>query len=68
MQPIVSLSRGVDAQGKPWVMCPICFEGNEVLAAEAGGMLSRNDDGTLSDVCVRCAATEFLGSMRFWSI
>ncbi len=57
---VVSLSRGIDPFGQPWIMCPICFEPNELIAAAQGGRLSTNPDGTLSDMCIDCAVSEYL--------
>ena len=52
----VSLSRGHD-----WIMCPLCFEANPLTSAREGGRLSTTDNGkTVWDVCVECAAKEWL--------
>lgn len=56
---IISLSRGLDEHGEPWIMCPLCFEVNALVSAREGGRLS-TDGQYMSDVCVDCAAKEYL--------
>lgn len=61
MQTVISLSRGIDpATGKGWILCPLCFDTNDLISAREGGRLSTDEDGTMSDVCVDCDATEYL--------
>lgn len=55
----ISFASGTE-DGKPWVMCPLCFGCNFVESARAGGMLSTTEDGMMSDVCVDCNAKEWL--------
>jgi len=58
---MISFSRGIDPRtGEPFIMCPICFESNDLISARAGGRLSTNEDGSMSDVCVTCATKEYL--------
>lgn len=58
---IVKLSEQRDEGGRLiGIMCPMCFEMNPLTSAREGGRLSTNEDGTMSDVCVDCAASEFL--------
>ena len=53
------LASGNFANGLPWVMCPICFEANELLPALAGGMLA-TINGEVFDVCSDCNAVKWL--------
>lgn len=58
---IVKLSEHRDENGKLiGIMCPLCFEMNALTSAREGGMLSTNEDGSMSDVCVDCNALEWL--------
>lgn len=41
------------------VLCPICFDYNEPVSAREGGRLS-TENGDTYDVCVDCAAKEYL--------
>lgn len=55
-------SRVYDPDGNlTHVMCPLCFGVNEVRSARDGGYLSTDtESGMMSDVCVECAAKEWL--------
>lgn len=61
-RPFKSFSRFYDAEGRlEKVLCPLCFEVNDIVSARAGGCLSTDtESGKMSDVCVECAAKEWL--------
>lgn len=61
-RPFKSLSREYDDDGKlVRILCPLCFEMNEVKSARAGGCLSTDTkSGKMSDACVKCATAEYL--------
>lgn len=53
------LASGVDEDGNAWIMCPLCFEANGLISARDGGRLS-TEGQHMSDICVDCAATDWL--------